>query len=192
MNNARLLFFAAASLSLYVPISRGRPKRLCGMPIDRRIPFLPIFVIPYLSLFFFLPAAIILLYPTPFAGSFLVALGIVGLLYATMSPFVGCGARRADAHGPGILRALVRFVYRIDGEYNNDVFPSTHVYVSTICGYYLARAYPPYALLSWAAAVCIAASTVFIKQHNLMDIAGGLVWAATAILVAQSVLSLLV
>ncbi len=192
LRNLVLLALAAASLSLYIPISRGRPKRLCGMLVDQHIPFLPVFVVPYLSLFIFFPAAIILVYPTPFAALMYLALGIVGLLYAVVSPFVGCSAARADARGPGALHALVRFVYRIDGKYNNDVFPSTHVYISVICGYYLARAFPAFALWSWIVAVCIAFSTVFIKQHNLMDIAGGLLWAATAIVAAQSLIGLLV
>lgn len=190
MNNTGLLVCAAASLALYIPINRGRPKHLCTTAIDGRVPFLPVFVIPYLSIFLYFPAAIILVYTTPYAAPFYLALAIVGLLYALVSPFVGCTAARADAAGPGVLRALVRFVYRIDGKYNNDVFPSTHVYISTICGYYLALAYPQYAVLSWAIALCIAVSTVFVKQHNLMDIAGGLVWAATAILAARGILAL--
>ena len=162
------------------------------MPVDKHIPFLPVFVIPYLALLIYFPTAIILVYPTPFAVPLYLALGIVGLLYALVSPCVGCTAQRADARGPGMLRALVRFVYRIDGKYNNDVFPSTHVYISVICGYYLVRAFPSYALWFWIVAVCIAFSTVFIKQHNLMDIAGGLLWAATSIVAAQSILALLI
>ena len=184
MDKPTLLFVAASSLSLYIPISRGQPRRLCGMPLDRRIPFLPLFVMPYLSLFLFFPAALILLYPTPFAREFFIALFVVGILYAAVSPLVGCGAQRADAEGPGVLRWLVRFVYRLDGAANNDVFPSTHVYLSTICGYYLISAFPSYALLTGVVAGLIAVSTIFIKQHNAMDIAGGVLWASTAILAA--------
>lgn len=188
MENSLLLFAASFSLGLYIPISRGKPKHLCGMPVDRHIPFIPAFVIPYLSLFWFFPLSIVVLFHTPVARQFIIALAVVGALYAVMSPWIGCGARRAEAKGRGALKALVRFVYRIDGESNNDVFPSTHVYLSTICGYYLAAAFPAYAVLAWLCAILIGSSTVFIKQHNLMDIAGGLLWASAAILAAQLIL----
>lgn len=177
-----VLFAAILSLAIYVPISRGKPRHLCGMPVDGRIPFLPIFVIPYLSLFWFWPLAMVVLYTTPEAIPYYVALFVVGLLYAVFSPIISCGAQRADASGPGVLRACVRFVYRVDGKANNDVFPSTHVYLSTITGFYLTAAFPAWAPLIWLVAASIAVSTVFIKQHNLMDIGGGVLWASAAIL----------
>lgn len=192
MDKPTLLFVAASSLSLYIPISRGEPRRICGMPLDRRIPFLPIFVIPYLSLFLFFPLALILLYPTPSAREFFIALFVVGILYAAVSPLVSCGAKRADANGSGLLHRLVRFVYRLDGAANNDVFPSTHVYLSTICGYYLINAFPTYAFLIGAIAGLIAVSTIFIKQHNVMDIVGGVLWAVTAILAASFIVPIFV
>ena len=192
MDKPTLLFFAASSLSLYIPISRGHPRRLCGISLDRRIPFLSLFVIPYLSLFVFFPATLILLYPTSSAREFFIALFVVGVLYAAVSPLVSCGAARADASGAGVLRRLVRFVYRLDGVENNDVFPSTHVYLSVICGFYLINAFPSYAPLIGAVAGLIAVSTIFIKQHNVMDIAGGVLWAMTAILAARFIAPLFV
>lgn len=191
MSTAVLLFVAMVALALYIPISRGKPKHICGMEIDRRVPFIPIFVLPYLALLAYVPASVYLLYSTANGKEFLIALAVVGVLYAVFAPFIGCGARRADARGKGVLRALVRFVYWADGKNNNDVFPSTHVYLATICSYYLAATFPMFALAIWSAGFFIAISTVFIKQHNVMDIAGGLVWATVAIMVARMVVPLI-
>ena len=80
-------------------------------------------------------------------------------------------------------------VYWFDGQYNNAVFPSTHVYLSVICGYYLVLAFPLYAFFIWAATLLIAVSTVFIKQHNVMDVGGGVLWAATAIYLSSVILA---
>ena len=68
-------------------------------------------------------------------------------------------------------------------------FPSVHVYLSLICAYYLSFSFPPYATLFWACAVLVTASTVFIKQHNLVDIAGGILWAALAVSASQAIVS---
>jgi len=176
-----LLLVAILALALYVPISRGRPRRLCNLQIDERVPFVPPFVIAYLALFLYVPLTIWFLYSTSYGPPLLIALATVGVLYAVIGPRISCGAPRADAKGPGALRALVRLVYRLDGAYNNAVCPSTHVYLALICGYYLASAFPTYALLVGALTALIAISTVFVKQHNVMDIGAGALFAFIAI-----------
>ncbi|OGG44385.1 hypothetical protein A2841_01760 [Candidatus Kaiserbacteria bacterium RIFCSPHIGHO2_01_FULL_48_10] len=186
-----LLALALLALSVYIPISRSMPRRICEMPIDGRVPFLPIFVLPYLGLLPFVIMAFFILYTTEVAVPFLLSLTIVGVLFGITGPLISCGAPRADATGKGILRSLVRFVYWVDGKHNNAVFPSTHVYLSVICGYYLALVFSVYAPFIWLGALLIAMSTIFIKQHNVMDIGGGVLWATTAIYLSDFVLTFL-
>jgi membrane-associated phospholipid phosphatase len=151
--------------------------------IDTYVPFLPALVVPYLSFFILIPYALFVVLPTAVGSAFLYAL-IIGMWSAAVFwYFVPTGMVRPKVEGRGVFSRLVRAMYTIDGPCNN--FPSSHVFVSLICGHYLAVAFPETGLLTWAWCLLVAASTVFVKQHYIADVFGGVVWAVAAITVAQ-------
>ena len=57
-----------------------------------------------------------------------------------------------------------------------------------ISGYFLAAAFPMLFWPIWALAVLIAISTVFVRQHELLDIVGGIVWMVASILLSYYLL----
>jgi hypothetical protein len=85
---------------------------------------------------------------------------------------------------PGVWAHLVEGVRWMAG--NNNYFPSLHVGLSNACLLVMAGRAPRLArflLLAWG--VCIAASTVLLHQHYLIDVAGGYALAALGRFVAE-------
>ena len=180
-----LAFGAIATLALYVPLWERRATQVALSALDRRVPFVPLFAFIYAAFFLAFPAAAILLAATPFWEPFLVALIVAGVLFLLVTPFVTHGARHGEPQGKGFSRALVRQIYRLDGERPRRSFPSVHAYLAFICAFYLSLAHPAFAAVLWGLAGLIAASTVFIRQHILIDLAGSVAFAALAISAAR-------
>lgn len=88
---------------------------------------------------------------------------------------------RSQVEGSSFLTQVVAQLYRIDT--NTNVFPSVHVVGAT--GAALAAWHCPllrrrpvvcWGIIALAAAICL--STLFLKQHTVLDVAGGLVLSA--------------
>ncbi|MEC0268153.1 phosphatase PAP2 family protein [Paenibacillus anseongense] len=151
--------------------------------LDRQIPFVKAFVVPYLSWYGFLLVGFLYLaykdrrnyYRTlmEFLIGLLICYGIYAI-YQTTVP-------RPELTGSDPLLRLVAWVYRSDQPFN--CFPSTHVLTS----YLMMRAYlrttrvaTRYKIIVTAVSLLIIVSTQFVKQHVLLDIVG-------AVLVAEGV-----
>lgn len=141
-------------------------------PLDDRIPFLEIFLIPYFLWYFCIMGIHLWLYlrEDPAFGQYsrylMVSMGIstaVFLLYPTCQELRPPVFPRDNA-----LIRLVQILYRLDTSTN--VLPSEHVIGSA--GFFLAAWYsmdrrylPGVGLL----ALLTASATVFLKQHSLLD-----------------------
>lgn len=146
--------------------------------IDEYIPFVPAFIVPYLSWFAFLPATIIYfvffqdddeqyarLSKTIFFGD------TVFLLISLVFPN-GQGLRPA-LEGGGVFTQLVQFMYSIDTPTN--VLPSLHVFNGVACCLALINA-PKFrerrrfcrGVEIWT--VLIVLSTMLVKQHTVLDV----------------------
>lgn len=179
--------------SLYVWLNRlDLPSFSLETDLDRQIPFLKIFILPYLGWYAFLLAGFVYLAfrdKTVYLRT--LARFLIGMLvcYAVYL-FYQTTVSRPDVSGDGILDWLVLLVYRHDQPYN--CFPSTHVLTS----YCMLKAYREASgirlSVRWAVAgiaVLIMLSTLFVKQHVLLDAAGAIavveaVYAAFRLLTA--------
>ncbi|WP_171684513.1 phosphatase PAP2 family protein [Paenibacillus planticolens] len=151
--------------------------------LDRHIPFLKGFVVPYLSWYGFLLVCFLYLAYKDRRNYYITLVeSVVGLLicyglyaiYQTTVP-------RPELIGSDPLLRMVAWVYRTDEPFN--CFPSTHVLTS----YLMMRAYLRtthvalrYKIIVSCMSLLIILSTQFVKQHVLLDIVG-------AILVAECV-----
>ncbi|MDR6553510.1 phosphatase PAP2 family protein [Paenibacillus qinlingensis] len=151
--------------------------------LDRQIPFIKGFVVPYLGWYGFLAVGFLYLAYRDRSNYFQTLVEfIIGLLlcygvyaiYQTTVP-------RPDLAGSDWLLRTVQWVYSSDEPFN--CFPSTHV----LTAYLMMRAYLRsvpiairYKIITAGTAVLIIASTLFVKQHVIMDIVG-------AVLVAECV-----
>ncbi len=155
--------------------------------LDDYIPFCEYFILPYYFWFAFIAIACVYFFLRSQAecirmGSYL----IIGMTLAVITYFVfpnGLGDFRPhEFPRENFCTDLVRMLYRSDTSTN--VLPSLHVY-NTICvtvavfkSKTFGKAHTAVKISVSAAALLICVSTVFLKQHSVLDIAAAVVMAA--------------
>ncbi|AET68451.1 PAP2 superfamily protein [Desulfosporosinus orientis DSM 765] len=163
---------------LYAPLNhvKGNVYSLITV-LDQHIPFIKYFIVPYLA--WYLLMFVILswfmkrdhkLYISSLA-SICVGLLLSFLVYA----FFQTKVPRPVIMGQDLFSNLTRFLYGIDNPYN--AFPSIHVMTAYIIFVASSKAKGcgrKMVLASQTLSVLVILSTVFLKQHTLMDVAGGI------------------
>jgi membrane-associated phospholipid phosphatase len=86
---------------------------------------------------------------------------------------------RPELTGSGWGMEALRYIYANDRTYN--AFPSGHIYLTAIPLYFYARWKPKFWVLCVFTMILITLSTLFTKQHSVLDLIGGFVWAAGGI-----------
>jgi membrane-associated phospholipid phosphatase len=152
-------------------------------PLDELIPFLPIMVIPYISWYLYIAAPLCYFYFKSrkdfFRLASLLATGM--LLSCVIFIFFPSGQNlRPDfiTEDGGICSWIIYHIYSIDTPTN--CMPSMHVmfslfvhFVIKTCDKYKENKRVLNISLIWTIIIC--ASTVFVKQHSILDVAGGIV-----------------
>src|SRR3989344_1650059 len=175
-----LLLVGLAGISLYIIINRRTPSiTLEPGPVDKYVPFVPTFVVPYLLLFPFLLFTLIILWPTEYRDAFLLSCTIAAWTGGLTWFLLPLGIRRPEIVPEGIASHIVAWIYRIDA--NTTTFPSAHVYFALIAAFFLTDAFPAFSPLWWILGLLISISTVFVKQHYVVDFVAGSLWAAGSI-----------
>jgi membrane-associated phospholipid phosphatase len=161
----------------YRALNHGPQVLFLKTPLDDQIPLVPPFVIPYVTLgpFIYLSLLAFLLFRVRIFQSAALAMTTVLLVSYGFFFFLQTYVERPELTGDDVLIRLLREVYTMDNSYND--FPSLHVALSTTMAIHWwrldRRVGLPLAL--WTA--LIVASTVFVKQHYLLDIPAGLALA---------------
>lgn len=180
--NAIPVLALAALVPMYMAIAVWTPGRTLFMPelaLDRAVPLQPAWALVYGSqwVFSFLPVFVVrgveLRRRTVLAYLSIVITAYVGfLIYPTVAP------RPADVAGDGIFAHGLRTVYDLDPPYN--CFPSLHVaysFLAALTSYRVHRGLGLAALV-WAALIGI--STLYTKQHYVVDVIAGVLMAYAA------------
>lgn len=157
--------------------------------LDAAIPFCPVFILPYLLWFVYLAVTV---------GWFVFRSDDEEYLSLSRSLAMGCTVflvisalcpnaqqlRPLVGHGGGLWMELVRVLYAVDTPTN--VFPSIHVFNSLVCceGILGEKRLGESPFITSGAVVLtllIIAATVLLKQHTVLDVAGGIVlWRLTS------------
>lgn len=143
--------------------------------LDRLTPFVPAFGVPYVLWYLFIPAVLIGLafknkavyYQTLFA-----LCGGLAVSYLVYALFQTTVPRPDLAAETGLFNRLVRWVYQHDQPYN--CFPSIHVLTSFLMLRGAKAFNRRVSLAVTVMSVLIIASTLFVKQHVLADVVGGI------------------
>jgi len=153
-------------------------------PLDSYIPFLEIFVIPYLAWFLYIAGAVIwLFFNDRETMERLLWSGMIGMTaFLVISYFLpnGLDLRPVVFERDNIFITLTKMVYGSDTATN--VFPSIHVN-NTICACAALLSCEKLKdrkgirAFSLVMAVLIILSTLFLKQHSLIDVSAGLLFA---------------
>lgn len=143
---------------------------------DRAIPFEPLWSIVYLGCFLFWAVNYIMTTRQGKEGWYRFATGdylsriICGVFFIIL-PTTNV---RPEVVGDGVGQILINFVYSMDAPTN--LFPSIHCLVSWLCFAGIrGRKYVPkwYQIFSAVFAVAVFASTLFTKQHYIVDVFAG-------------------
>ena len=181
--NAVPILLLAVILPFYhaiVMFNRGRTMFMPETALDRAIPVEPPWMLAYGSIwvFAFLPAFVVR-QPALTRRAIMAMLTativayLVFLLYPTVLP-------RSESVGEGFLAASLGVVYSLDPPLN--CFPSLHVawaFVAALTSYRVHRGVG-LAALAWA--TIIGVSTLYTKQHYVVDVLGGVALAYGAYL----------
>lgn len=164
-----------------------RTVRYLDTRVDEWIPFIPFWIVPYLLWYPFILIMLVVFFKQNKEAYYRVltalCLGLIGCYI--MFYFFQTGINRPAIEQSDWAHWLVGLVYATDGTYN--CFPSIHVLTSylmirgtSLCASIGTTLRWVIALLSWS----IIVSTVFVKQHVVLDIPGAIVLAELTLLLA--------
>jgi membrane-associated phospholipid phosphatase len=173
----------------YITLNNSkRGSRSLILGIDSLIPFIEIFIIPYLAwyAFIFLTMAFLCFkdrktyFITLISYGFgLIASNITFFFFQTTVP-------RPELIGNGLFTRMVQMVYGADQPYN--CFPSIHVLTSYLmvkaimCSSVKNKTNTSVILMS---AIMIIVSTLFVKQHVVLDVAAGILYGEVLFRLSQ-------
>lgn len=164
-------------------------------PMDGMIPFCEYFIIPYLAWFLFIPAAVLyLLFEDEAAYHKFARILMVGMLFflisSTLYPSI-LYLRPVEMPSDNIFCDMVRILYQNDTPTN--VTPSIHVYNTLAATAALNTSNTALARKSWfrastsVLAVFIVLSTLFLRQHSMLDVVAAVVLLLVVEAVAEYV-----
>jgi membrane-associated phospholipid phosphatase len=175
-SNLFLLLLVFVVLTLYIQINRftNSSAHVHSIPLDARIPFVPLAIVPYLSFFLLMPWTLFsfLSEREQLYRQMCYSIIIVCLVSYSIYLLYQTTITRPTVTELGFIDSLVSFVYRIDPPYS--CFPSLHSSISTIIAVHWvrSRSRTKYLVLFWS--VIIIVSTLMTKQHYLLDVVGGI------------------
>ncbi|MDR3239631.1 MAG: phosphatase PAP2 family protein [Clostridiales bacterium] len=156
------------------------PKYTVGIALDQKIPFIPWFVIPYVVWFLFIAFGLCytgLRSKENFYKLVIFLGGAMSIAYLLYTLFPNQQALRPHITENGLLSAWVKWVYTVDTPTN--VCPSVHVLNAFAVSAALlhtkefARSKARTLFVAvYFVLVCL--STIFIKQHSVVDVICGL------------------
>ncbi|MGB4590572.1 MAG: phosphatase PAP2 family protein [Clostridiaceae bacterium] len=184
----------AASMVLYQVTNRPiGVVHILALPFEDNIPLIKEFIVLYHATYPFMVINVILfllLNQVLFLESAIsITLGNVFsfftyLIYQTEVP-------RPEIFGYDLFSEMLRITYRLDRPFNG--FPSQHVLTTTIILIAILRSKynKRYQLFSIVLCAMILLSTVFVKQHTLLDVFGGVVYGSASYIIVAYVINII-
>jgi membrane-associated phospholipid phosphatase len=177
--NAAICVLLAAGIYLtneiYSILNHGPNVVFLKTHLDDLIPVVTPFVIPYVSLepIVYGTLVLFLLFRTRVFQSAALAMIAAWLVSYVFYLFLQSYVDRPALTGTDTLTQMIRGVYASDNPYND--FPSLHTSLSTVLALHWLRVDRRLGILTSIWFALIIASTVFVKQHYVPDVAAGLV-----------------
>lgn len=141
--------------------------------IDKKIPFVKLFALPYFTWYIFIPATIVYIYFFYENNYYrIIASIILGMLISFLIYYYfQTTVPRPVLNGNDFLTNLLRFIYTMDSPFN--CFPSIHVLTCYLMIKGIDKKNESYhadKIIISIIAVTIILSTQFIKQHVILDL----------------------
>ncbi len=165
---------------IYNSLNHGPYRIFLETPLDRALPVVPIFAIPYVSLIPYVGVSLIafLVFRVRVYRSAALTMIIVWFVSYAFYFFLQSYIARPQITGTDPLSGLIRSIYASDQPYND--FPSLHTSLSTVIAIHWWRLDRRIGVAAAGWTALIIASTVLVKQHYLADLIAGLALAGVA------------
>jgi membrane-associated phospholipid phosphatase len=174
MENVVLIILFLISVFFYIPLNKRKSKYYWKLKLDEKIPLLSIFVIPYVFYFVYFVLAFLLIFDSVYFSNFLVFLIIGNILNSIFWYIFPNGVKRPDLKPKNVFEKLLLLIYKRD-KYDGNGCPSAHVFHSLTLSLFLSWSLPEYSILFWSLGILVSMSTVFVKQHYIIDVVGGII-----------------
>ena len=184
-----IIAFFVIYMILFEFVEKVQPYNLhiIHCSLDHYIPFLEVFVIPYLLWFAFIAVTAIVLFYVDFSMfcRFCYTMMFGMALFIAVSYIYPNGLDIRPEHFPreNIFVELTRYVYKVDTPTN--VLPSIHVY-NSICALFAiweSEFFREKKMIrngAFVLSMSICLSTMFLKQHSVFDVVLGLLLSCAA------------
>src|SRR3989344_6529709 len=173
LNREQILILFLVIKSLYLPLNRRKSRYYWKLPIDDKIPLIPWFIVPYIGYYIYIIVTIFLLWNTKHINlllySFIYSYNIACIFWYLFPN----GVKRPLILGKTFFHKATAFIYKLDGDANG--FPSAHIFITLLCAYYLLMIFNSHISLIGLSGLLIILSTLFTKQHYIIDIIGGII-----------------
>jgi membrane-associated phospholipid phosphatase len=165
---------------IYEALNHGPYRIFLETPLDRPLPVVPIFAIPYVSLIPYIGLSLVafLFFRIRVYRSAALTMIVVWFISYAFYFFLQSYVARPAIMGADPFSGMIRTIYASDRPYND--FPSLHTSLSTVIAIHWWRFDRRIGMFAALWTALIVASTVLVKQHYLADVAGGLVLAAVS------------
>ena len=178
-----ILIFGILYLGCFFFIeSRDVPIHILHTPFDDRIPFCEYFIIPYVMWYLYVAGTVVYLGLTDKSLKeyyrFIINMALGMIVFVAVSFIYPNGQDlRPVIESDNIFKWAVNFLYTIDTSTN--ILPSLHVFASVACDIALCRdrRFKNRPFYKWSfhiLTIFITLSTMFLKQHSIIDVIAAL------------------
>jgi membrane-associated phospholipid phosphatase len=191
---AVLIAFHLATFYLTRLVTDGMPHYDFSIPFDRIIPFVPAFIVIYILAYVQWGYGIYYLISHgrdvcfKFISATMIGEVICLLTFLFVPTALVGNVTRPEIVGNDAFSWMTSVIYSLDEP--NNLFPSLHCFASWMCFrgiFYIEREKRnrAYTVFSLVFSLLVFASTVFVKQHVVVDIIGGVALVEAAILIEK-------
>lgn len=173
-----LLFGIFYLVTFFFIESRNVSIHIIHTKFDDYIPFCEYFIIPYVIWYLYVAGTVLYLGLTDKSGKeyyrFIINMALGMIIFVIVSFLYPNGQDlRPVFASDNIFKWLVNMLYTIDTPTN--ILPSLHVYASVACDIALCKnlqfkKHPSWRWVSHILTILIILSTIFLKQHSIIDI----------------------
>jgi membrane-associated phospholipid phosphatase len=176
-----LLLVALVPFYVFIPlVVAGRPLHTPELPLDRMLPVRPLWGLVYGTVYLFLIVLPVLAVREEehVRRTVRAYLFVWIVAYAFFLAYPTAAPRPPEVIGQGFAAWGLRFLYEADPPYN--CFPSLHVAHSFVSALTCWRLHRKLGVAATLGASLVAVSTLFAKQHYVLDVVAGVLLAALA------------
>ena len=182
-STAALMVLLFVMVPFYIFIAEWMPGRTLHAPevaLDRLVPLQPAWALVYGSLYLFLILLplFVVRQPAQIRRTVLAYLAVWSTAYVCFLAYPTAAPRPASVAGSGFVVWGLKFLYEADPPFN--CFPSLHVAHSTVSALTCSLVHRGVGLVAGACALLVGISTLFTKQHYVLDVVAGILLAGVA------------